>query len=65
MKLGRYLVSPLDSNIAWQKGIGTPHPGMKWALNQGIEMDHLHDGMDTGIGTACTESGDAVAGEFA
>jgi len=55
---------PLNSDIAGQESVGTADPGMRGPIEQGIEMDHLHERVNAGIGTTSANGGDALLGKF-
>ena len=64
MKPGRHLTRPLHRDVAWQKRIGAAHPRRQFALEQRVEMRHLHQRMHTGVSAAGTQGADRQIGKF-
>ena len=64
MKGASRLKRPLDRDIARQVCIGATDPGVGVAVAVSVKVDHLHEGVYTGVGATSTERGDALRGEL-
>ena len=63
MKIGRNFARPLHRDGFRQAGIDTSDPGSQGTRGLGIEVNHLCQRMNAGIGTSGTDGRHAVAGE--
>lgn len=57
-------MGPLHRNIIWQIPVGASHPRCHVAVQFGIEVNHLHQAMDPGIGSPSTQGRDFLSREL-
>jgi len=50
-----------DRHPVWQMGVYAPHPGAFGTLGIGVEVDHLSERVNAGVGSPRAHRGDAVA----
>ncbi len=65
MEIFRGLYCPLDGDVFGQIGVGTTDPRVGVTIDVGIEVHYLHQTMDSRIGAAGAQSGNALCSEFA
>ena len=60
-----HLDSPLHGNVLGEEGVGATYPGVGRTLQLGVEVNNLHQSVNTGVGAACTNGGHLLSSKAA
>ena len=63
MEVIRNGLSPIQAEIGRQVGVATQHPGSRRANRRRIEMDHLTDAVNPGVGPTRAYHMDRLVGD--